>query len=501
MRLFFGNSINVFDPKDEDPMAATIYNVCRNFVYACTFSDPASKESQQWKNRQVEIILLKNQQPLPQKLSWSNRFFKAITHLTELMQNSIFLYRHGSFKLAEKTLRIKENPQTYRSICQAPTLTGNLVFITDPNLIRSVLYHDRNETGSKAIFSGGIPTAASRRILGENLLSCPTEEHLKLRKLISPHFMNIASISDQLHDILKMEILAWDLGSQASEEIFSKLPCLIVKAVCLCFFKYEGPFKAITEATDTLLYIASKKYKSRMEQRKYAHAIRLLDACANTVYSEYESNALLRVIPQQQIKAFVKLMFFAGQDTTSALIEYLILTLGQPSSIRWQESLYQQWISSKQSLVQFAQESPDLDDLIKEGLRLHPPSFEQTRSTQQDVVIDGTVVSAGSELHLVHLCAQRDVRCWGKDAQVFNPLRHREKNMQHVMFPFSMGPTTCLGKPFSILLLKLYLMLFISEYEWISKTQLNSLRGTIALKIEPDVRIQVKKRTAPTERL
>jgi cytochrome P450 len=232
------------------------------------------------------------------------------------------------------------------------------------------------------------------------------------------------------------------------------------------------------------------------EQRNhYQAASEFLDQCALDV-TRPELNEILRAVPEDQLQPFIKLMFFAGQDTTSSLIEYLVVTLGQKNFQEWQEILYQRWKSSEQSLVDFALESNDLDWILKEALRLHPPFFATPRMAMQNFSIDALYpVPSGTEIHLSHFYSQRDFRRWGTDSEEFDP--NRQNGNQQAVYPFSYGPTACLGKPFANQFLKIFLMTLISKHQWNSLSRIERLSGTVTLKIEPPVEIFLQKRSEP----
>ncbi len=135
------------------------------------------------------------------------------------------------------------------------------------------------------------------------------------------------------------------------------------------------------------------------------------------------------------------------------------------------------------------------DWYMEEALRLHPPSFEQTRIALQDIVIDNNyILPKNTELHLFHFYSQRNPEIWGKNANEFIPERHKERAKNQKMFPFSYGPTSCVGRQFTMFFVKTFVMTLITNYTWESSHACKRLKGPVALKLVPDAEIILRQR-------
>lgn len=476
-------------------MAFSVFNFCSNIWNNWKFGCSQFIEQERWEKKAVSITSLTSRLSSPSALSISisERVLGLFFCVKEMWVNTQGFKRDGHFVYASKKIEICKGK--YKSICNIPTFFTNHVYVTDPNIIKSVLDHERNNTEETGFFLGGTPTTISQLILGDrSLLAMSSDDHEEFRRLHRAEFANTTRFSGLLEEISLTRAKQW--FTQTQVELSSRLPAFVIEAVCRCYLDYEGPYEQIAEAVDTLLRLVGNSKKTEGEGIEYANAFRLIDSCALAVYLKKNDIPLLQKTKDCDLTSFIKIMFFAGQDTTSTLIEFLVLMLGQNDGAEWQELLYKNWQLSGKSLSQFALESDELNNIVTEGLRLHPPSFEQTRYVKRDLIVDDIyVIPAGSQLHLSHLFAQRDFRRWTSDAFVFNPKRHEAaQGSSSLLYPFSSGPTTCLGKKFAIQLVKIFLMTMISRIRWVSTSKIDKLEGNVALKIIPVPQFSISSR-------
>ena len=466
-------------------MFSVLDNFYQNVLFAWKFGISSWEEPEVWTEKVVEIISLNPTHSFEHR-SFSNRFWDVAKRIYQMARNTSLFKEATVFEVAEREL--SGNKGTYRSVIYYPTFFQSYLFVTDPNVMKRVLSHGRNETGTSALFSGGGPTKISKLILGENLLSYNHEKHKNFKKSITPFLKFNNSFYLKFEKLIQVTLKKWIESHK--EEPISFLPNLIVSSICNCYFNYEEDIEDITASVNTLLSKISNR-----DSDEYQRAAQVLDESAKRVIEKLKTTDLNR-IEQAELLTFVKLMFFAGQDTTSAFLEYMIYILGNSKKAKkFQEKIYMEWKESQRELIDFAKESTTLDAVFKEGIRLHPPSFEQTRETVQALVLDRKMfIPPRTQIHLNHLYSQRDRRRWGIKSQDFVPSRFLQGEKQSPYYPFSLGPTICLGKQFSLALSKIFIMKLISEYTWETISEFNGLGGSIALKITPDVKVRLVKR-------
>lgn len=484
--------------------------------YHWKVSPVQAEEPDRWSNR-VVFIELASENPFKQPLDRyesvirkSKRLFKNVTvSLCNLFKikpaNRILFY--------SSLLKEKNKDGIYKGVCYCPESFQPTFLITDPNIITAILMHERNEVGIKAMFSGGATSQTAKKILGNNILTCDEVEHKSLQQFSTPHFTSL-NITPYFGHFLRNSsklIQKWaNIGKEVPVDISRDLPVFAAQAVAESLIGFQDPIEDLCQAMHTLLEINKKWFVFPKSRKRYNRALKFIQAAAEKACKGQQHNFLkcMREAKDKQgqprfqmsnIISMAKILFFAGQDTTSSLLAFLFHTLGQPEFVNWQEKLHDEFNKSDGDLLKFIQESQDLDNIIKEGLRIHPSAFTQTREVVQDIVIDKKIyIPKGSLIHLLHYFSQRDLRRWGPEASDFNPSRFKNPLLNAKIHGplqyFSLGPSICLGRHFVTLLMKTFLMQMIRTVQWSSCMPLPNIEADTALELKPFVHIKLSKR-------
>ncbi|KIJ58837.1 hypothetical protein HYDPIDRAFT_33751 [Hydnomerulius pinastri MD-312] len=195
---------------------------------------------------------------------------------------------------------------------------------------------------------------------------------------------------------------------------------------------------------------------------------------------------------QEEIMAQMKVLLFAGYETTSVSLTWALIELcrDQESQTKLREELSQ--LQTDPTWDQLHNGLPYLDAVVNEVLRLHPPLSETSRvSTEHDLIplssplhSPSSTATFSSPTHLpippstvvtVPIAAiNRSVSIWGSDAKEFKPARWIEEGgipgkakgivgYKHLL-TFADGPRTCLGKGFAVAEFKAVLSVLIRNY-------------------------------------
>jgi cytochrome P450 len=161
----------------------------------------------------------------------------------------------------------------------------------------------------------------------------------------------------------------------------------------------------------------------------------------------------------RQVRDEAMTLLFAGYSTTALALTQTWLCLSDNPAVEAQ--------LHTELLEQFSQLTAALKDMhqlvvttrvVREALRLHPPSWMIARVAVEDDEIDGYEVPGDSVIVLSPSVTQRHHEFW-TSPDAYDPCRFgsepRAVRHDYAYFPFSLGPHRCFGETMAILLMQL----------------------------------------------
>ncbi|XP_021733658.1 cytochrome P450 CYP72A219-like isoform X1 [Chenopodium quinoa] len=387
-----------------------------------------------------------------------------------------------------------------------------MINISKPEMIRESLtkMHEFRKTKVNPILKKLVP----------GLSNLEGEKWVKHRRLINPafHMEKLKLMLPAFHDscaeiINKWEMVVAEKGSgevdvwpdlvKLSADVISRaafgsnyeegqrifellkdqadLALLMIQSVYIPGERYiptarNRRFKETEDKIHTSLRTIINKRKEAIEAGEEAKSD-LLDILLNSNYTEMQQavgDGKFRHVGMsiEEVIDECKLFYFAGQETTSALLVWTLILL----------SKHQDWQARARDevLQTFGDTVPEFDGLnhlktvtmiLYEVLRLYPPVPRVTRQIYKSTSLGELSIPSGTlisfSMHSVH----RDHEIWGDDAQEFKPDRFAEgiskaTKGNNSFFPFGWGPRICMGERFAMLEAKMALSMILQRFSF-----------------------------------
>lgn len=141
-------------------------------------------------------------------------------------------------------------------------------------------------------------------------------------------------------------------------------------------------------------------------------------------------------------------LLIAGFETTTAMIIWTLYLLGQNLMVKQQ---VEDSVRGAGSLP-LVGEGSLLEAVLKESMRLFPPSPIVSRQNLEPVQLGDRVWPVGTNFVMSQALTHRDPRFWA-DAESFKPARFlagAEPLPKNAYFPFSLGPRQCVGEQIAL---------------------------------------------------
>ncbi|KAJ8452899.1 hypothetical protein Cgig2_014662 [Carnegiea gigantea] len=243
---------------------------------------------------------------------------------------------------------------------------------------------------------------------------------------------------------------------------------------CLKYFDPCGIRRRLANSFEKLIEVFQGIIRQRLSLPSGSHAHNDVLDILLQLYNQEE-------LSMDEINHLLVDIFDAGTDTTSSTFEWAMAELIKNPTMMEKAQAEIKLVLGKQSHIQESDipKLPYLRAIIKETLRLHPPTvFLLPRKAETDVELYGYTVPKNAQI-LVNLWALgRDPKVW-ENPEVFLPERFLTcdidvKGRDFGLLPFGAGRRICPGMNLAYRMLTLMLATLLQSFDWKLPNEMNS---------------------------
>jgi cytochrome P450 len=207
-----------------------------------------------------------------------------------------------------------------------------------------------------------------------------------------------------------------------------------------------------------------------------------------------------------QMEHFVSFIMFSTHKYGGLLLAWVLYELGRnPECLRTLrveiDTIFSSGAMEDLNFERVQRETPYLDAVIKEILRLYP----SVHATSRVVIKEFTIVTPmgrsvalkpGMILYFPIFDIQRCEKIWRTDADKFDPGRFlsMEKSVSENYFPFGFGSRGCIGYKVELQMMKVYLIILLRHYDVNMGDLEQGIRWTARLEPEKAFPFTIRKR-------
>jgi sterol 14-demethylase len=211
-----------------------------------------------------------------------------------------------------------------------------------------------------------------------------------------------------------------------------------------------------------------------------------------------------RDLTEDEITGLLLAAMFAGHHTSSVTTAWALLELlMNPTHLARCIAEVDRVFGGGREVDHLAlRELHEIENVVKEALRMHPPLFMLVRVAQKDFVYKDIFVAKGSWIVLSPTVAHRIPEVFA-DPDTFDPDRYTEGRAEDkkdfAYIAFGGGRHKCLGNAFAILQIKAILALLLGQFEFglVGDPVVPDFQGLVVGPKQP-CRIRYRRRAQPT---
>jgi cytochrome P450 len=365
----------------------------------------------------------------------------------------------------------------YGDLVAFPVPGSPALLLNDPADVRHVLQTAARNWGKQTV-----QYAALARVTGPGLLASAEPTWLDHRRLAAPafHHERLEAVGDEVRAAADRAISARLAGEAARGgvvDVAALTHGIGLDAVGRALFSTDlsGHAQHLLDATSRAARLVVRLGRSILPTAEWAPTptnVRLratrrrLDVISAELIAERRSRGrrtpggghgddLLGLLldsgmTDQQVRDELVTMVIAGHETVAGALAWTLMLLAehQPAQDRVREEVAAH--PGPVPMLGHRQRLPWTRAVVDEALRLYPPAWAISRRAQQDDVIGGRPVPAGTMAIISPWLVHRRAETW-PEPLVFRPERFLDGGaVRSGYLPFGQGPRLCIGREFAL---------------------------------------------------
>jgi retinoid hydroxylase len=320
------------------------------------------------------------------------------------------------------------------------------------------------------------------------------EEHRTSRKLILPvfHQQAISSYFDMIQSIVTAATSDW--GEKSPINLSTELRKITLTVVIKIFLGSEKTeeidrvtewFTILVDSLggaiqwDNSLTLYGRGQAARRKIVDYIRQVIQERAARGDLEQSTDVLSLLLKTVDEDGNKFTEMqvinqaigLLFAGSDTTSSMMSWLLFELS--NSPEWRQRLrdeQQQVMGNNPITMSHLRQLPDMTNTIKEAERLYTPAWVISRVATTDIEYDGYLIPAGWFIFIFPMLTHRMPEIY-QDPDTFDPDRFAAPREEDTKQPYSLigfggGVHSCLGVELAKMEMKIILSTLLQKYDW-----------------------------------
>jgi cytochrome P450 len=394
------------------------------------------------------------------------------------------LLGHG-FAFARDPVRAMERWAEAGDLVELSIPGGTMYQVTGPEHIEEILVEN-----SGAFSIGPNQETTFEGVEDDAVTSATGDRWKRLRSAMHPVFTraSVEQYADSVGPTTRAFLDRWDDGEHVDLAREMRLLTVNVLADAMLGVDVRGDEAVFMDAADSVIEklnfrrpgMVLPDWVPTLADRRFERRVRRLDDYVEGVLADCEPSedgenvcSLLLAAHERGELSFTEVrdnlvaLLLAGHESPSTALTHAWRLLADHPDVA--DALHEEHRTVASGAVPSVEDYDDLDrtrNVVRETLRLYPPTTGVNRQSTERVTLGGYDLPAGAQFLIPQWVPHRDERFWDAP-ETFDPGRwERDADRpRYAYFPFSGGPRNCIGTRFARLELVLALSTLVGHLE------------------------------------